>query len=620
MNLRALALFVGLVVLLVGSAAGLRGATPTERPNILWLTSEDNNVDWVGSYGNPLVDTPNIDRLAREGFRYLHAYANAPVCAPSRSTWITGVYALSTGTHQMRSRYVIPHDRLRYYPDLLRERGYYTGNSTKTDYNIGGRNDGQCWDNPKAVRWEELARHQPFFQVVNFGASHESRAQGDVSQTIHDPAQTKLPAFHPDLPDIRATYAKYHDAVQRMDADVGEALRRLEELGLADDTIVIYNSDHGGVLPLSKRYLFRTGLHCPLIMRIPDKFRHLWPAEAPGMTVDRLVSFIDMPKTWLSLTGSEVPPVMQGKIFLGEQAEPEPPFHYAFRGRMDERIDNARAVTDKRFIYIRNYLPMVPWIQHLTYQWLMKATVAWEEQVKSGRATEVQARYFQPKGWTEELYDTQVDPDCVTNLAADPAYAERRDAMRAALRAWQLEIHDSGLWPETEMERRAAAAKVTIYDLVRDPAQYDLPALLDAADLALEQKPANLPRLRAMQASPDLGLRYWGTMGGLQLNDLAAGHAALADPSHEVRALGAWLLIRAGEKEPGLAALEELLREESYAILSVLNIIELIGDDAQSLRPVIAAATYDREAYPTRMQEMLLAKFPAVPEPDRNGH
>ncbi|CAA6678235.1 MULTISPECIES: sulfatase-like hydrolase/transferase [unclassified Lentimonas] len=136
---------------------------PLERPNILWLTSEDNNIAWVGCYGNPNAKTPNIDQLADDGFQYMHAYASAPVCAPSRSTWITGINAISMGTHPMRSRYDIPHDLIAYYPDQLRANGYYVGNDKKTDYNIGGRPDSDCWDNPNKVDWKALKQQQPFF-------------------------------------------------------------------------------------------------------------------------------------------------------------------------------------------------------------------------------------------------------------------------------------------------------------------------------------------------------------------------------------------------------------------------------------------------------------------------
>jgi N-sulfoglucosamine sulfohydrolase len=585
-----------------------------EQPNILWITSEDNNVDWVGCYGNPHADTPNIDRLSSEGFQYMHCYANAPVCAPSRSTWITGMLAISTGTFPMRSRYEIPHDRIPYYPDQLRAAGYFTGNATKTDFNIGGREDANCWDRQGNVDWERLKKRQPFFQVINLNSSHESKAQGEVENTVHDPADTRLRAYHPDLPDVRKNYAKYHDAVKRMDDEVGAILKQLGELGLAENTIVIHNSDHGGVLPRSKRYLFSSGLHCPLIVRIPERYKALWPAEQPGVQIDRLVSFVDMPKTWLSLAGAEVPGTMQGSIFLGPQTEPELEYHFAFRGRMDERLDNARAITDKRFLYIRNYMPYVPWMQHLEYLWRMKATQAWDAHVQSGKASEVEARFFAPKGWSEELYDLQKDPDNVVNLADRPEYGQTLARMRKALRAEQRRVHDAGLLPESEMVCRAAENNLTIYEMVRDPKLYDLPALLDAADLALERDPDNLPKLEKHLGSPDCGLRYWGTVGCFLLDAKPARiDALLEDASHEVRIMAAWLLINTGEKEKGFQCLETLLRENGYAMLTAMNVIDWIGEEARPLLEAIPEEAALGE-YEKRMLGVLQVRFSGTAE------
>ncbi|MFV1996063.1 MAG: sulfatase, partial [Verrucomicrobiales bacterium] len=389
-------------------------APAADKPNILWITSEDNNVTWLGCYGNPQADTPVLDKLAAEGFRYTNCFANAPVCAPSRSTWITGVNAVSMGTHPMRSRYEIPHDRIKYYPDYLVAAGYFVSNHTKTDYNIGGRDDKECWDSRERFAWREREPGQPFFCVINHTESHESKAFGDVTNTTFDPAKVKLAAYHPDIEPIRQNYAHYHDAVKKMDTRIGEVLAQLEEDGLAQDTIVVYCSDHGGVLPRSKRFLFDSGIHAPLIVRIPEKFKHLWPAAKPGDSVDRLVSFLDMPKTWLSLAGAEVPSIMQGRIFLGADKEQERDFHVAFRGRMDERYDNVRAVRGKRFLYIRNYMPFAPWGQHLNYLWKMVATQAWEEHYLAGKTDAVTGRFFGVKPYTEELYDTRGDPYNVT--------------------------------------------------------------------------------------------------------------------------------------------------------------------------------------------------------------
>ena len=469
-----------------------------ERPNILWLTSEDNNVNWIGCYGNPHANSPNIDQLATEGFRYTHAYANAPVCAPSRSTWITGIHALSMGTLPMRSRYDIPHDLIKYYPDHLKTSGYYVGNCKKTDYNIGGRKDSDCWDNSENVDWDKLKSNQPFFQVINSTQSHESNAFGDFQKTKHSPKDIILRKYHPDLPTMRINYAKYHDAIQEMDQAIGDALNQLEAMGLADNTIVIYNSDHGGVLPRSKRFLFSSGIHCPLIIRIPEKYKVLWPAEKPGMTVDRIVSFIDMPATWLRITDTKIPTIIQGQAFLGKEPQPERAYHYAYRTRMDERNENARAICDKQFLYIRNYMPYTPWMQPLNYLWKMKATQAWVEHVESGKASEIEARFFKPKGWTEELYDIEQDPDSIDNLIDNPEYAEVIKRMQSNLRSWQKKVFDTGMLPESEMVKLAAQNNATIYQVARDRSLYNLPQLLDAADRALARSQTPRRALRRL--------------------------------------------------------------------------------------------------------------------------
>ena len=580
----------------------------SKQPNILWITSEDNNTSWVGSYGNSHVQTPNIDQLAKEGFKYTEAYANAPVCAPSRSTWITGIYALSTGTQHMRSRNIIPHNQISYYPDIFSDNGYFVGNANKTDYNIGGRDDKDCWDNPENLDWEHLSKNQPFFQVVNFYESHESRAQGNVENTLYDSSNVILKSYHPDIPKIRKNYAKYHDAITRMDNRIGEVLKNLKDVSLDKNTIVIYTSDHGGVLPRSKRYLYNSGLHCPLIIRIPELYKNYWPDEKPGSSVNRLVSFIDMPKTWLSLAGITPPERFQGKIFLGEKQENEQPYHFAFRGRMDERFDEARAVHNKKFLYIRNYMPWAPWIQHLEYQWKIEAQVAWEEYVKNGLGNTIQTLPFSPKEFTEELYDMKNDPDCVHNLINDSSYYEIKNELSLALKEWQLEVFDSGLLLESEMNRRASESNLTIYEMVQDPSIYPLETLIDSADLALERNENNIPRLRELLNNSDSGIRYWGAVGLLILDNNQDAFHLIKDESHEVRSIGAWMLIN-NENNSGLEELMRMLKENSSASLYILNILDWIGDDAKFLKSEIIKLNYDENNDLNKMKKFLIKKW-----------
>jgi arylsulfatase A-like enzyme len=599
-----------------------------QKPNILWITSEDNNVDWVGCYGNPNGDTPNIDKLASRGFMYTHAFANAPVCAPSRCTWITGIPAISMGTQPMRSRYPIPHDKIKYYPDFLRKAGYFCGNYFKTDYNIGGRNDKECWDSLEKPDWSFLKQHQPFFQVINLGESHESRAQGSVENTKHDPSQVHLRKYHPDIPGIRKNYAKYQDCVRKMDGHLGKILDEFKKSGMLDDTIIIYCSDHGGVLPRSKRYLYDQGIHSPLIIKIPEKFKYLWPADKPGEKIDRLVSYVDMPKTWLSIVGAEIPQYMHGRIFLGPDSEPEAEYHFAFSGRQGERIDNIRTVRDKRFIYIKNYMPYRPWGQYATYLWKMVATRAWSEYFKQGKTNEITAKFFKPKPHVEELYDTLKDPDNVNDLSQDPEYRPILEKMRIALRDWQLRVHDSGLLPEGERARRAAQNNTTIYEMARDPKLYDLEAYLDAADTALAKKPENLSALIAMMGNRDSALRYWGITGCLVLGKEAeparkTAEKLLDDECDEVADTAALFLHSLGEKEKSIAALRARLDKNSGKyfpqLCYTLNVVDWIGDDGKKLIPEIEKITSSWNNVAIIKKNYLLYKYGVISKKDFYG-
>ncbi|CAA6678236.1 MULTISPECIES: hypothetical protein [unclassified Lentimonas] len=311
-----------------------------------------------------------------------------------------------------------------------------------------------------------------------------------------------------------------------------------------------------------------------------------------------------MPKTWLSLTGSDIPATMQGTIFLGNAAEPEPEYYHAFRGRMDERNENARAIGDQQYLYIRNYMPYTPWMQQLSYLWKMKATQTWVAHVESGRASEVESRFFRPKRWTEELYDSRKDPDNVVNLADNPEFEPVLARMRTHLRAWQLQVHESGLLPESEMVKRAAEHDTTIYEMVRNPDLYDLPSLLNAADLALAEDASNLPKLRELLNQTDCGLRYWGIVGCFLLNDVETARKGLTDDSHEVRAMAAWLLVKHGDQEAGLACLKAMLQNQSYATLKILNILDWMDcDEAAPLIPTVRKLKLEK--YEERMKQTI---------------
>ena len=577
---------------LLALVTGMTFAGEPLRPNILWITSEDNSISWISCYGSKNATTPNIDQLADAGFRYLNCYDNAAVCAPTRSTWITGMHAVSIGTQEMRSGYKVP-DQVTYYNRQLQEAGYYTANCNKTDYNIGGGKANSYWNQRGGSYrdgWRNRAEGQPFFTVINIGESHESRAFGGLKKDSPDPAAMTLHAYHPDIPEMRETYAVYAGAVQKMDEIVGQVINHLKSDGLYEDTIVIYNSDHGGVLPRSKRFLYSSGVHCPLIVRIPEKWKHLYPqGKNPGDTVDRIVSFVDMPKTWLRLAGATVPELYQGRVFLGEGVEPEAAYHFSWRGRADDRLDGVRMVRNARFAYHKNYKPFAPAGQYLAYMHKMKATGAWEKYHHAGKTDEVTGRFFEARV-SEELYDNVEDFDNVQNLIEDPKHQQVLEELKAEMRRQQLALYDTGLLPEAMRNRRAAAHGLTVYEMVRKPELYPLATYLDAADRALARDEANLQALLADLEQADEGLRYWAMVGLHLLGSDARpaldriGHA-LEDECDDVALFAAWILNNLGEKKRAQEFLSQRLQKKQHPRL-LINLLDWMNEDSD---PVLQA-------------------------------
>lgn len=527
------------------------------KPNILWITSEDNSIEWISCYGSKNAKTPNIDQLAKEGFRYLYCFDNGAVCAPTRSSWITGMHSISNGTQPMRSGFEIP-ATISFYNELLQKAGYFTSNCSKTDYNLRGpkgRNPKEFWDysgGDYAGTWKKRKEGQPFFTVYNIGDSHESRAFGDHKDESIDPEKMILAPYHPDLPEMRNTYAKYASAISRMDSLVGQAIENLKQDGLYENTIIVYNSDHGGVLARSKRFLYSSGIHCPLIVRIPEKMKALYPkGKTPGSTMDRIVSFIDMPKTWVSLTGAEMTDNFQGRIFLGPNTEPESQYHFSWRERADERFDNVRVMRDKQFAYHKNYAPFAPNGQYLAYMHNMKATGAWERHHLAGKTNAVTGRFFEPRP-SEEFYDNFKDFHNIDNQIDDPLHQTKIKELKKELRRQQLKYFDSGLMPEEMRNRIIKEKNTTVYAFVRDPKLYPLAQYLDYSDLALTRKKKNLKTFIKGLADEDPVKRYWSVIGLLLLEKQAKPaipelKKVLGDRD-EIPAFAAWAIYKAGEK------------------------------------------------------------------------
>jgi uncharacterized sulfatase len=554
------------------------------QPNILWISSEDHGPH-MGAYGDTYATTPNVDKLAARSLRYTHAWAAAPVCAPTRTTIISGLHAPSSGGDHMRSMVAYPAGQ-KMFPQLLREAGFYTTNNAKEDYNL--KHPGKTWDDSSGrAHWRNRPAGKPFFAVFNSTKSHESQTVRPGATPIHDPAKVRVPAYHPDTPEVRRDWALYYDSVTAADADAGEILAQLATDGLADDTIIFYWADHGPGLPRSKRWPSDSGLHVPLLVHIPEKFRDLRPADyRAGGTTDRVVSFADFAPTMCSLAGIKPPAWMQGYAFLGQFIAPAQPYVYGFRGRMDERYDLVRSVTDGRYVYLRNYLPHLSQGQHVDTQFKTPTTAVWHKLYEEGKLNAGQRLFWQTPKSPEELYDLQNDRDEVNNLAASPAHQAILEKLRAAQQAHSRRIRDLGFIPEGERLTRAGTQAP--YDFGHDT-KYPYEKIVAAAELASSLKPDATPALKKLLTDSDSTVRYWGAMG-LHMRGLpavsTARHeltAALTDASPYVRIAAAEALGQFGEPADLGASLTALVglanwsAHDVFTALAALHALEALG-------------------------------------------
>lgn len=447
------------------------------RPNIILITAEDLSPR-LGAYGDGLARTPNIDGLAKEGIRFTNVFTASPVCAPSRSALITGVHPQTLGTMHMRTSSfgenmdhgapyeAVPPAQVKAFPELLRAAGYYTVNRAKTDYQFG--EPFTIWDaHSEKADWSGRASGQPFFAMINYFETHESRTwpldtrgshpaipkmlesnrQLDAAKLfpLTDPALVDVPPYYPDTAKVRANLARHYDNIRVMDQKVGALLDQLRRAGRFEDSIIIYTTDHGDGLPRSKRALYDTGLRVPLIVRYPD-------GRGAGTTRDELVSFVDLAPTILALAETDVPDWIQGRDILGSHRQRD--HVYATADRFDEVIERRKLVRDNRYAYIRNFITDQAALPFHLYQNINPITAEWRRLDAEGKLTPLQRSYLHGPIPAEELYDTETDPHQIRNLATDPAHRGRVLAMRAAMEAWIARTGDLSATPELELVAR----------------------------------------------------------------------------------------------------------------------------------------------------------------------
>ncbi len=430
-------------------------------PNIVWLVAEDQSPEFFPMYGNYSVKLPNLSSLANDGMLFENAYSPVPVCAPSRSALITGLYPSSMGTHNHRTyngnkdenqpSMGIPtysplvKKGIKMFPRYLREKGYYTLNNSKEDYNFK-KTEGVWDESSSKAHWRNRKTNQPFFAVFNFGITHESQIWNQGNQPLLvEPKKIPIPPIFPDTPEVRNDLAVNYSNLIRLDNQIGKVIDQLKEDGLYKNSIIFFYGDHGGPFPRYKRALYETGIKVPLIIKFQDKIN-------AGRKNSDFISFIDYAPTVLSLAGIKPPVIMQGKAQFGfYKTNEKSEFIFATSDRFDEQVDRLRAVRFGKFKYIRNFNPEIsnalpvsyreqmPIMQHLNKLWktqeLKKSTSLW----------------FKTPKPTEELYNIENDPYELKNLATEIDMQDILVFLRKRLDQWIIETEDLGEFPEKEL-------------------------------------------------------------------------------------------------------------------------------------------------------------------------
>lgn len=581
-----------------------------ERPNFVFIVSEDNSVHYLRHFFEGGAETPAIEALAAEGLTFDRAFSNSPVCSVARTTLATSCFAPRIGTQFHRKYQVatLP-EGLRMFHHYLEEAGYHTSNRKKTDYNA---QPATGWvESSNNASWRNRKNGQPFFHMESHATSHESSLHFDRDtyeneKTSTDPDSVTLADYFPDTPLFRYTHARYHDRIRLIDEIVAETVGKLKEDGLLEDTFVFYFGDHGGVLPRGKGYPYQSGLHVPLVIRIPENFSHLIDAER-GERIGGFVSFVDFGPTVLNLAGVKGSDLVDGRPFLGEGVstdevnQRDEAFGYA--DRFDEKYDLIRSLRKGKYHYLRCFQNWLPDGLQNNYRYRMLAYEEWRSLFRKGKLNEIQSQFFRARP-VELLFDVESDPHEVANLASDPAHASILKDLRGRMNDQLKALPDLSLFPESYLVNQAMSDPVGFGQAHRD----DISRYVDIASLATSGFSEAERGIREALGSADPIDRYWAAMVCSSFAMEASGLVSevtkcLEDESDLVRLRATEFLGLVGERDPvpSLLALANSSQDAVF-VTEVLNSLVYFVDcheppyqlDASLLKPEARGADIDR--------------------------
>ncbi len=568
-------------------------------PNILWINCEDISPN-LGCYGDEYATTPNLDKLAEDGVVFTNAYATAPICSPSRSCLISGLYATSLGTQHLFSAIDIP-EHIKTLPEYLGQKGYFTAMYGKTGYNFNpdrpeDRYDYLHWRDDYAP-WRKR-EGKPFFGYFTLGYTHEGPTNNSQAwkknvkslpeNLLHDPEKANVPEILPQTGEFRKIWSHYADNITVMDKKAGHILDLLRKDGLMDSTFVFFFSDHGAGLPGYKRWVYSSGLRVPLIIHIPKAYKHLTDFEQ-GTKTDQLTSFVDYPATALNLAGIDIPEHMEGTPFMGKKKCSKREYVIGARSRADNFYETARSISDGNYLFVKNFRPHFPYMQpgHIFDTKEKEGFVEIHRLHKDGKLNPEFEKYFNPKP-REEFYDMKKDPLEQNNLIHSPDYQEQISKMRHQLKSWMIETKDAGLLHEPEFMIRSQGS--TVYEMLRNPEKFDAKTLYEAADLVGKN---NLQEIKEKLRDKDSGVRYWAILAvqALKKNGVEAVpqlKELLQDNSPVVQIEAAYTLCQYNETGEALQVLAKWLKDDrEWLVLHAARSLELIKEKAKPVLPVL---------------------------------
>lgn len=583
-RLHSLLLLPFLSILLSQCTPRVDGA---EKPNIVWLISEDNSTHYMNLYDPHGTETPRIAELAEHGLQFQNAFSNAPVCSVARTTLMTSCYGPRIGTQFHRRSVEVPMpEGVKMFPAYLRESGYYTTNNKKKDYNA--TETPGTWDESSgSASWRNREAGQPFFHMQSFTTTHESSLHFDQTTYENQPTQTDpetvfVQPYFPQTDLFKYTVAKYHDNIRKMDTQIGRVIDQLHEDDLLDDTFIFYFGDHGGVLPRGKGYAYESGLHVPFVVYVPKNFRHLVDRDL-GSQVQGFVEFIDFGVTTLRLAGVAGSEKVDGRAFLGEgvtaQAVDERNEAFGYADRFDEKYDLVRTLRKGKYEYVRNYQPLnFDGLQN-NYRYIMLAYRQWRQLYDDGKLNATQSQFFERRP-AEQLFNVEVDPHEIHNLAEDPAYAAVLADMRERLAEKVKSLPDLSFYPESYLvdnvfDRPTEFGQTHVDEIAR---------LVDIADLAIGDFSRHREQIEASINSDSELDRYWailaaGAHGKKALALKSAIENCLDDEDCLVRVRAAEFLGVYGELDPRPVIMQCLKETQSGVRANlILNSAVLLND------------------------------------------